>query len=69
VIPASGHHAQFLTGYVQKNMAHIMVDYEMRADEPLPPDYLEPIKRLWEDEGVKRAIAKGNEFALHDNLD
>lgn len=50
-------------------MAHIMVDYEMTADEPLPEDYLEPIKKLWFDEGVRRAIAKGNEYALHDNLD
>lgn len=41
----------------------------MRADEPLPTDYLEPVKQLWVDEGVKKAIAKGNEFALHDNLD
>ncbi|KAK0720827.1 guanine nucleotide binding protein, alpha subunit [Lasiosphaeris hirsuta] len=53
----------------EKNMAHIMVDYEMRADEPLPMDYLEPIKKLWVDGGVKKAIDKGNEYALHDNLD
>lgn len=32
-------------------------------------DYLEPVKKLWQDEGVKQAIEKGNEFALHDNLD
>lgn len=50
-------------------MAHIMVDYEMSANEPLPIDYLGPIKNLWFDSGVKAAIAKGNEFALHDNLD
>lgn len=50
-------------------MAHIMVDYEMNPNEPLPLDYLEPIKNLWVDSGVKAAIAKGNEFALHDNLD
>lgn len=54
---------------LQKNMAHILVDYEMRADEPLPVDYLEPIKKLWMDGGVKKAIEKGNEYALHDNLD
>lgn len=50
-------------------MAQIMVDYEMTANEPLPQQYLEPIKKLWVDEGVKKAIAKGNEYALHDNLD
>ncbi|KAK3365828.1 guanine nucleotide binding protein, alpha subunit [Lasiosphaeria ovina] len=53
----------------EKNMAHIMVDYEMTADEPLPTDYLEPIKKLWLDGGVRAAIEKGNEYALHDNLD
>ncbi len=50
-------------------MAHILVDFELGANDNLPRDYLEPIKHLWRDRGVKRAIAKGNEFALHDNLD
>ncbi len=50
-------------------MAHIMVDFEMSSNDPMPVDYLEPIKKLWVDGGVKQAIAKGNEFALHDNLD
>ena len=59
-----------LTEFVsQKNMAQIMVDYEMTADEPLPDEYLEPVKKLWLDGGVKAAIEKGNEYALHDNLD
>ncbi|KAL2262931.1 hypothetical protein VTK26DRAFT_8921 [Humicola hyalothermophila] len=53
----------------EKNMAQIMVDYEMTADEPLPEEYLEPVKQLWADAGVKKAIEKGNEYALHDNLD
>ncbi|SPQ21050.1 0c41e8f0-0a46-4d32-a165-a61296cf708d [Thermothielavioides terrestris] len=53
----------------QKNMAQIMVDYEMTADEPLPEEYLEPVKKLWVDAGVRKAIEKGNEYALHDNLD
>ncbi|ROT41386.1 guanine nucleotide-binding protein alpha-2 subunit [Sodiomyces alkalinus F11] len=51
-----------------KHMAYLMVDYEISARDPLPKDYLEPIKSLWADGGVKMAIAKGNEFALHDNL-
>ena len=50
-------------------MAHIMVDFELGANDPLPADFLEPIKKLGVDGGVKKAIAKGNEFALHDNLD
>jgi guanine nucleotide-binding protein subunit alpha len=50
-------------------MAHIMVDYELAPTQPLPMDYLDPVKKLWQDEGVKQAILKGNEFALHDNLE
>jgi guanine nucleotide-binding protein subunit alpha len=46
-----------------------MVDYEVGVNEPLPKDYLDPIKNLWIDAGVRAAIAKGNEFALHDNLE
>lgn len=49
-------------------MDYLMVDYEISARDPLPKDFLGPIKSLWADDGVKRAIAKGNEFALHDNL-
>jgi len=53
----------------EKHMAQIMIDYEMTADEPLPIEYYEPLKSLWVDAGVKKAIEKGNEYALHDNLD
>ena len=52
----------------EKNIKHILVEFELNANDPLPVDYLEPIKELWKDSGVKSAIAKGNEFALHDNL-
>lgn len=53
---------------LQKNMAHILVDQEISANDPLPKDFLDPIKELWQDGGVNRAIKKGNEYALHDNL-
>lgn len=53
----------------EKNMEHILVEFELNANDPLPSDYLDPIRALWLDDGVKQAIAKGNEFALHDNLD
>ncbi|GJC98503.1 guanine nucleotide-binding protein alpha-2 subunit [Colletotrichum higginsianum] len=53
---------------LSKHMAHILVEHEINAQDPLPRDYLQPIKELWFDGGVKQAIAKGNEFALHDNL-
>lgn len=49
-------------------MPKILVDREISAEEPMPPEYLEPVKSLWQDGGVKAAIAKGNEYALHDNL-
>jgi guanine nucleotide-binding protein subunit alpha, other len=50
-------------------MAQLMVDVELGPSDPYPPEYLEPIKQLWVDGGVRQAIAHGNEFALHDNLD
>jgi len=52
----------------EKNIAHILVEREISAEEQMPTDYLEPIKALWSDGGVRAAIAKGNEYALHDNL-
>jgi guanine nucleotide-binding protein subunit alpha, other len=50
-------------------MALVMSDREISLHEKLPFDLLAPIKILWEDSGVKAAIAKGNEYALHDNLE
>ncbi|KID91289.1 G protein alpha subunit [Metarhizium guizhouense ARSEF 977] len=52
----------------EKHMAHILVEHEISPEDKLPQDYLGPIKALWKDSGVKKAIAKGNEYALHDNL-
>lgn len=49
-------------------MAHILSEREIGAEDQMPTDYLEPVKALWKDGGVKSAIAKGNEYALHDNL-
>lgn len=49
-------------------MAHILVDFEISQEDRLPLDYLVAIKALWQDSGVRKAIAKGNEYALHDNL-
>lgn len=49
-------------------MAHVLVDREISTQDRMPADYLEPVKTLWADAGVKMAIAKGNEYALHDNL-
>lgn len=60
--------SQRLTGLAQKYMAHILLERDIGLQESLPRDCMEPIKTLWQDSGVKAAIAKGNEYALHDNL-
>ncbi|KAK6076828.1 g protein alpha subunit [Seiridium cupressi] len=52
----------------EKNQAMILVDHEISPNENLPEEYLEPIKTLWSDAGVQKAVLKGNEYALHDNL-
>ncbi|KAH8785654.1 G-protein alpha subunit CPG-3 [Diaporthe sp. PMI_573] len=53
----------------EKCMEQILVDHELSPNDHFPTEFLEPIKSLWADEGVKKAIAKGNEYALHDNLE
>lgn len=45
-----------------------MIDYDLGPKDPMPMEYLRPFKALWSDRGVQKAIEKGNEFALHDNL-
>lgn len=52
----------------QKHVALLLEDNEINSQDPLPQEYLEPVKALWNDGGVKQAIEKGNEYALHDNL-
>jgi guanine nucleotide-binding protein subunit alpha len=61
-------HIDFEDAANEKNMAKVLVEKEISPEEPMPVDYLEPVKALWADAGVKSAIAKGNEYALHDNL-
>ncbi|ROW00744.1 hypothetical protein VMCG_06463 [Cytospora schulzeri] len=53
----------------EKYMEQVLVDHELSPNDHFPIDFLEPIKNLWVDEGVRRAISKGNEYALHDNLE
>ncbi|KAI9900044.1 hypothetical protein N3K66_004306 [Trichothecium roseum] len=52
----------------EKNLEIVLLDREIAAEDKMPPEYLEPIRALWVDEGIKAAIGKGNEYALHDNL-
>ncbi|EWC43699.1 guanine nucleotide-binding protein alpha-2 subunit [Drechslerella stenobrocha 248] len=46
----------------------IMPQRELSRGEDLPREYIQPLKMLWRDAGVQSAVARGNEFALHDNL-
>jgi len=46
----------------------IMQEKDLRPYEPIPVEYLAAFKGLWADPGLQKVIAKGNEFALHDNL-
>uniref|UniRef100_A0A8H7KB39 Uncharacterized protein n=1 Tax=Bionectria ochroleuca TaxID=29856 RepID=A0A8H7KB39_BIOOC len=47
----------------EKHMALVLIEREIGLEERMPLDYLEPVKALWQDAGVKAAIAKGNEYA------
>lgn len=53
---------------LQKYITLVLVDHDLGPKEPLPTEYLRPFKGLWSDKGVQKAIEKGNEYALHDNL-
>jgi guanine nucleotide-binding protein subunit alpha, other len=41
---------------------------DIGPDDKLPPEYLPCFQDLWADAGVQLAMLKGNEYALHDNL-
>ncbi|RHZ59659.1 hypothetical protein Glove_362g28 [Diversispora epigaea] len=36
--------------------------------QPFPILYLEPLKRLWADNGVQQCYERGHQYALHDNM-
>ena len=46
----------------------IAADPEIGTEDSMPLDCMNAFKSLWRDEGVQTAIRKGNEYALHDNL-
>ena len=52
----------------QQYAALILKDRDVGRSERLPAEYLPAFQKLWTDTGIQQAIAKGNEFALHDNL-
>ncbi|RQM06278.1 hypothetical protein DH86_00001068, partial [Scytalidium sp. 3C] len=55
----------------EKNEAHLAVlnqEIDLRPYEPIPIQYLQAFQDLWKDQGIQKAIERGNEYALHDNL-
>ncbi|KAF2670317.1 heterotrimeric G protein alpha subunit subtype 2 [Microthyrium microscopicum] len=52
----------------QRYVELLQHERELSLDESLPPEYLQCFKDLWADMGIQMAILKGNEYALHDNL-
>jgi len=41
---------------------------DLRDGQPFPQDYLEPLRKLWEDPAVQKTWERGNEAALPDNI-
>ncbi|CAO3684233.1 unnamed protein product [Umbelopsis vinacea] len=57
--------------HVQKNLAFIPLLQDVpviKKGQPYPDAYLQPLKDLWNDEGVQEAYRQGNTFALNDNV-
>lgn len=46
----------------------IMQEKDLRPYEPIPIEYLRAFKDMWKDPGIQKAVERGNEYALHDNL-
>jgi guanine nucleotide-binding protein subunit alpha len=53
----------------QVHLPTIMQDKDLSPYEPIPAEYPRAFKDMWKDAGVQKAIARGNEFALFDNLE
>ncbi|KAI0699978.1 G-protein alpha subunit-domain-containing protein [Cytidiella melzeri] len=45
-----------------------MTERDIRDGQPFPEEYLEPLRRLWEDPSMQKCWEQGNEAALPDNL-
>lgn len=52
----------------QRYVSFLEKERELALDESLPLEYLPCYKDLWADMGIQVAILRGNEYALHDNL-
>lgn len=54
---------------LQAHLPIITQEKDLSPYEPIPIEYLRAFKDLWKDGGVRKAIERGNEFGLFDNLD
>lgn len=60
-----------LTFQNEENEAYVelvIMERELGRQEPFPKEYQKAFASLWADSGVQTAVHRGNEFALHDNL-
>lgn len=46
----------------------IAIAEDIGSDDPFPQQCLGAMKGLWMDESVQKTIGRGNEYALHDNI-
>ena len=42
---------------------------DIGIEDPFPQECLPAMKALWADPAVQKTIKRGNEFALHDNIE
>lgn len=52
----------------QKHEAVLLTIEDIGIDDPFPLECLPAIKGLWADAAVRQTIKRGNEYALHDNI-
>lgn len=60
-----------LTLYVSQPLAELIdnTEADLGADEAFSDLRVkDAMRQLWDDSGVQKAVARGHEFALHDNL-
>jgi guanine nucleotide-binding protein subunit alpha len=57
-----------LTRPAQVHLPIIMEERDLNPFEPIPIEYLRAFKDMWADGGVQKAVERGNEYALQDNL-
>lgn len=62
-------HTKFEDESNTQRAEYLREDPEISPDEPLPQESLQAFLDLWHDKGVQMTMLKGNEYALHDNLE